>query len=43
MVLQVGFIRAFRIYCLVSAVTTVLFTVAAVRHLRATHMPEERY
>jgi uncharacterized membrane protein len=33
MVLQVGYIKAFCIYCLVSAVTTVLLTVAAVRHL----------
>jgi uncharacterized membrane protein len=33
MVLQVGYIKAFCIYCLVSAVTTVLLTVTAVRHL----------
>jgi uncharacterized membrane protein len=35
MVLQVGYIRAFCIYCLVSAVITVLLTVAAVAHLRS--------
>ncbi len=34
MVLQVGYIRAFCIYCLVSAVSTVLLTVAAVSHLK---------
>src|SRR5271166_2791375 len=33
MVLQLGFISAFCIYCLVSAVTTVLLAVAAVAHL----------
>jgi len=43
MVLQVGFIRAFCIYCLVSAVTTVLLAIAAVRHWRATRMPGEPY
>jgi len=36
MVLQVGFIRAFCIYCLVSAVTTVLLAVTAAWHWRAT-------
>ena len=36
MVLQIGFIRAFCIYCLVSAVTTILLLVTAVRHIRAT-------
>lgn len=36
MVLQIGFIRAFCIYCLVSAVTTILLLVTAVRHARAT-------
>ena len=40
-VLRVGFIRAFCIYCLVSAVTTALLTAAAVRHWQATHMPPE--
>ena len=35
MVLQVGYIRAFCIYCLVSAASTVLLTVAAVWHLKA--------
>ena len=34
MVLQLGFIRAFCIYCLVSAVSTLLLTVAAVSHLK---------
>jgi uncharacterized membrane protein len=32
--LQVGFIRAFCIYCLVSAITTILLLVNAVRHAR---------
>jgi uncharacterized membrane protein len=36
MVLQVGFIRAFCVYCLVSAVTTVLLAVTAVVHWRTT-------
>jgi uncharacterized membrane protein len=40
MVLQVGYIRAFCVYCLVSALTTVLLAVAATVHLRA--MPVER-
>lgn len=35
MVLQIGFIGAFCIYCLISAVTTVLLLVAAVSHCRA--------
>ncbi|MGA8293502.1 MAG: vitamin K epoxide reductase family protein [Rhodoplanes sp.] len=35
MVLQVGYIRAFCIYCLVSAASTGLLTVAAVWHLKA--------
>jgi uncharacterized membrane protein len=34
MVLQLGYIRAFCIYCLVSAVSTLLLTVAAVSHLK---------
>jgi uncharacterized membrane protein len=34
MVLQAGFIRAFCVYCLVSAVTTVLLAVTAVVHWR---------
>jgi uncharacterized membrane protein len=34
MVLQVGYIRAFCIYCLVSAVTTVLLTLVAVWHFK---------
>jgi len=42
MVLQVGFIRAFCIYCLVSAVTTALLAVAAVWHWRATRIPSAR-
>jgi uncharacterized membrane protein len=36
MILQFGYIHAFCIYCLISAVTTVLLTVTAVWHLRAT-------
>ena len=35
MVLQIGYIRAFCVYCLVSALTTVLLAVAAIVHLRA--------
>ena len=35
MVLQVGYIRAFCVYCLVSAMTTVLLAVVAITHLRA--------
>lgn len=38
MVLQVGYIRAFCVYCLVSAVTTVLLAVAALWHFRATRV-----
>ena len=38
MVLQIGFIRAFCVYCLVSAVTTVLLAVAALSHFRATRI-----
>jgi uncharacterized membrane protein len=38
MVLQIGFIGAFCIYCLVSAVTTVLLLAAAIWHCRATAM-----
>lgn len=34
MVLQLRYIRAFCIYCLVSAVSTLLLTVAAVSHLK---------
>jgi uncharacterized membrane protein len=36
MVLQFSYIHAFCIYCLISAVTTVLLTVTAVWHLKAT-------
>jgi uncharacterized membrane protein len=38
MVLQIGFIRAFCVYCLVSAATTVLLAVAAARHWRTTRI-----
>ena len=41
MVLQVGYIRAFCIYCLVSAASTGLLTVAAVWHLKAAPIREE--
>jgi uncharacterized membrane protein len=34
MVLQIGYIRAFCVYCLVSALTTVLLAIAAIVHLR---------
>jgi uncharacterized membrane protein len=34
MYLQVSFIHAFCIYCLISAVTTLLFLIAAISHLR---------
>ena len=37
MVLQFSIIRAFCIYCLVSALTTVLFAVAAVLHFKITY------
>jgi uncharacterized membrane protein len=36
MVLQIGYIRAFCIYCLISAVTTVLLAATALAHWRAT-------
>jgi uncharacterized membrane protein len=36
MYLQIAFIQAFCIYCLISAVTTLLLLVAALSHLRAT-------
>jgi uncharacterized membrane protein len=36
MVLQFGYIHAFCIYCLISAVTTVLLAVAAVSQLKVT-------
>jgi uncharacterized membrane protein len=36
MILQVAFIDAFCIYCLGSAVTTVLLLMAAIAHFRAT-------
>ena len=39
MVLELGIIRAFCIYCLISALATVLFAVAAVLHLKITRMP----
>jgi len=42
MVLQVGFIRAFCIYCLVSAATTVLLAVTAVSHWRTTRVLPSR-
>jgi uncharacterized membrane protein len=35
MVLQVGYIRAFCVYCLVSALTTVLLAISAIVHFRA--------
>jgi uncharacterized membrane protein len=35
MVLQLGYIRALCIYCLVSAVSTVLLTIAAVSHFKS--------
>jgi uncharacterized membrane protein len=42
MVLQFSYIHAFCIYCLISAVTTVLLTVTALSHLRATRVRIER-
>ena len=36
MVLQVAYIRAFCIYCAVSGLTTLLLTITAMAHLRAT-------
>ena len=41
MALQVGYIRAFCIYCLVSAVTTILLTVTAVSHLKFSHFTRQ--
>jgi uncharacterized membrane protein len=35
MALQIGFIHAFCVYCLISAVTTLLLFVAALRHVTA--------
>ena len=37
--LQIAFIHAFCIYCLVSAVTTLLLLIAAFSHFRATRAP----
>jgi uncharacterized membrane protein len=37
--LQIAFIHAFCIYCLVSAVTTLLLFIAALSHFRATRAP----
>jgi uncharacterized membrane protein len=42
MVLQFSYIHSFCIYCLISAVTTVLLTVAAVVHLNATRVRIDR-
>jgi uncharacterized membrane protein len=39
MYLQIAFIHAFCIYCLVSAVTTLLLLIAALSHFRATSAP----
>ena len=39
MYLQIAFIHAFCIYCLVSAVTTLLLFIAALSHFRATRAP----
>jgi uncharacterized membrane protein len=39
MYLQIAFIHAFCIYCLVSAVTTLLLFIAALAHFRATRAP----
>ena len=39
MYLQIAFIHAFCIYCLVSAVTTLLLFIAALTHFRATNAP----
>ena len=39
MYLQIAFIHAFCIYCLVSAVTTLLLFIAALCHFRATRAP----
>jgi uncharacterized membrane protein len=40
MYLQIAFIHAFCIYCLVSAVTTLLLFIAALSHFRATRANE---
>ncbi len=40
MYLQIAFIHAFCIYCLVSAVTTLLLFIAALSHFRATRADE---
>jgi uncharacterized membrane protein len=37
--LQIAFIHSFCIYCLVSAVTTLLLFIAALSHFRATRAP----
>jgi uncharacterized membrane protein len=39
MYLQIAFIHAFCIYCLVSAITTLLLFIAALAHFRATSAP----
>jgi uncharacterized membrane protein len=39
MYLQIAFIHAFCIYCLVSAVTTLLLLIAALSHFGATRAP----
>lgn len=39
MYLQIAFIHAFCVYCLVSAVTTLLLFIAALSHFRATRAP----
>jgi uncharacterized membrane protein len=41
-VLQVGYIRAFCVYCLVSAITTVLLAVVATLHFGATRVEATR-
>src|ERR1017187_979549 len=41
MVLQIAFIHAFCIYCLVSAVTTLLLFIAALSHFRASRAPKK--
>jgi len=42
MMLQVGYIHAFCVYCVVSALTTVLLAVAAALHSRATRVEAAR-
>jgi len=42
MVLQVGYIRAFCVYCLISGITTVLLAATAVWHFRATRVLSAR-